>query len=320
MAARRAFPDVSLPDLLRLLALPVFAWVAYQDLRTRRIDSGVWYPLLALALLALLLDVFRMLPADPISQRVYAARVAFSIVLLSLFAGGFWYVGAFGLADAKAFAVIGVLFPTVPTFRVVGLLLPVVPPLHGTFSLTIITDAVLLGALYPVALLVSNGLRGRFAPVMAVGRPVPWDEIHRTHGKLLETPAGWTLSGLDLDALRMYLRWRGLTLEELRATPAAFRDPASLPTTFGPPTDGRVRLDGGKSADPWGAAAFLDAVDGAYGTTPEGLRAGLEVIAAEDEAWVSPGIPFLLVLFLGLLVALAYGDVLFAGFLAIGVG
>lgn len=307
-----------LADLLRLLAVPVFAWVAYHDLKTRRIDRRIWYPLLALGLITLLMDGGRMLSADPFTQRLFLVRVMFSLVLLTLFAAGFWYFGAFGLADAKAFVVLGVLFPVVPAYELAGLTFPLVPPSHGTFSLTIITDGVLLGALYPLALLVWNGLFGRFSPAMLVGRPVTWESVVETHGKLLQTPNGFTLSGLDLDALRMYLRWRGTTLDDLRADPARYRNPSSLPDSFNPPTDGRIQPDGGTSTDAWGAERFLDDVGGAYGTTPESLRAGLEVLSTEDEVWVSPGMPFLIPLFFGLLLALTYGDILFGILLAAG--
>lgn len=305
-------------DLIRLLALPAFAWIAYRDLETRRIDSRVWYPLIGLGLLALVVDGLRILAADPFTQRLFVVRVAFSVILLGLFAAGFWYFGAFGLADAKAFIVIGVLFPTAPAYTVGGVTLPLVPPSHGTFSLTIITDAVLVGALYPVVLLSINGASGRIGPAMLVGRPVAWDSIPETHGKLLETTDGFTMSGLDLDALRMYLRWRGISLTDLRNDPEGLRDPSSLPESFNAPTDGRVRTDGGSGGDPWGAAAFLDDVGGAYGTTPESLRAGLDLLVRRDEVWVSPGMPFLIPLFVGLILALTYGDVLFGVLLTVG--
>jgi preflagellin peptidase FlaK len=162
---------------------------------------------------------------------------------------------------------------------------------------------------------------------------VSWDAIPTEHGRLLETPAGTTRNGVDLDAIRMYLRWRGLTLADLRAEPDRLRDPASLPAEPDPPGDGAVgaaRADGGSvgetvadeaapTDDPWGAAAFLADVDhGAYGTTPEQLRDGLDVLVAEDEVWISPGIPFVVPLFAGTVVALTYGDLLFGALAAVG--
>jgi len=63
----------------------------------------------------------------------------------------------------------------------------------------------------------------------------------------------------------------------------------------------------------------LDEIEGtAYGTTPEQLREGLEVLASEDEVWLTPGIPFIVPMFVGLVAALTFGDLLFALLLALG--
>jgi preflagellin peptidase FlaK len=65
--------------------------------------------------------------------------------------------------------------------------------------------------------------------------------------------------------------------------------------------------------DPWGAEAFLDDIEGsAYGTTPETLREGLDVLVDEEVVWVSPGMPFIVPMFAGLLVSLVYGDLFVA--------
>ncbi|RJS99625.1 A24 family peptidase C-terminal domain-containing protein, partial [Halococcus sp. IIIV-5B] len=80
--------------------------------------------------------------------------------------------------------------------------------------------------------------------------------------------------------------------------------------------------DGGRAvthADQWGAAAFLDGLDGdAYGTTPDRLREALDAVVARERLWVSPGIPFLVALFAGLCLALVYGDLLYTVVDALG--
>ena len=315
---------MTLPDLLRLLAVPVLAWAAWQDVETRRIPGWIWYPLLALGLLLLAWD-FVALPPDPFSARLFLVRVAVSVLLLGVLGFGFWYFGALGGADAKAFLTIGVLYPTFPVYSVAGLRLPLVEPPLGVFSLTVLTDAVLLGLAVPIVLFARNAMEGRTSLVAFVGRPMPIEEVLATPGRLLETPDGFTRHGLDLDALRMYLRWRGVALADLRAHPDVLRRPATLPADPNPPTDGVVDPDadpeptggvpaatfGGDRDDPWGAEAFLDDVGGAYGTTPGQLRAGLDVIVDRESVLVSPGLPFLVPVFAGLLVALVFGDLLY---------
>ncbi len=325
--------DASLPDLLRLLAVPVFGWIALRDYRTRRVPGKIWYPLLGLGAVALVWDVVIVLD-EPFALRRVLLWTAVSVGLLVPVAYLFRRFGAFGGADAKAIAVIAVLFPTYPTFEVLGTLLPVIVPNLPVFSLSILVDAMLVGALYPAALAVRNAAAGHHSVAMFVGVPASPDALLTTHGKLLETTEGFTLSGLDLDALRMYLRWRDLALQDLREHPEVFRRPSTIPGNPSPPTDGAVDPDvdpepggapaasfgGDRQNDTWGAATFLDSIEGsAYGTTPETLRAGLDLLVERERVWLSPGIPFLVPLFGGIVIALTVGDILFVVLSVLGI-
>ena len=356
----------STADLLRLLAVPAFAWAAYRDIRTRRVPNRLWLPLVALGVLALAFDLAGGLPADPFDRQILLLRVGVSVGLVAPLGYIFYRIGGFGGADAKAVLVLALLFPLYPVYFLPNASLPLNEATLGVFSLTIFSNTVVVGILYPVALSVRNLLSGRVGLPMVVGTPVAVSSLPTAYGSLLETSDGYTRSGLDVDALRMYLRWRGLTLSELRADPERYRDPRSLPETFGDPGDGAVAdgepiADGGEPSergDPrrasasesdggerprgarssvsaiapsdsepsergdltpaitrvdwWGADAFLADIDGtAYGTTPTKLREGLEVVAREDEVWITPGIPFIVPMFVGLVVALTYGDLLF---------
>ncbi|WP_135853344.1 A24 family peptidase [Halorussus salinus] len=325
--------DASIPDLLRLVVVPVFGWAAWRDVKTRRIPNRTWYPLAALAVVLLAVEGWQAWTGTAYETRAFALRAAISLGFVAPLVIAFWWFRAFGGADAKAFLVVAALFPTFPTYEAFGWVLPHQQTTVGVFSLTILTNTVLLGALYPLAVFARNAVAGRFSSVMVVGKPVSWDAVPDEHGRLLETPEGVTRNGADLDAVRMYLRWRGLTLAELRERADHFRDPATLPAEPNQPGDGSTvvaQTDGGAVAeavpeadapddDPWGAAAFLDDIDhGAYGTTPAGLRDGLDVLTAEDEVWVSPGIPFVVPLFVGTVVAMTYGDLLFGALSAVG--
>lgn len=306
------------PDVLRVFAVPFFAWIALVDYRTRRVPGWTWYPLVVIAVVALAWEA-AIASSGVLRWQRFIVAVALSIGVLIPLGYGFYRFGGFGRADAKAFVVVAILFPTFPLFRIGSVVLPVSVPAIAVFSLTIVTDAVIVGALYPVGIAVWNAYHRRLSPAMFLGYPVHWARLPEVHGRLMEDEDGFRLSGVDLDTLRMYLRWRGISLGDLRDRPDELSDPETLPDQPNQPTDGAVeaRPDGGDihyppDSDRWGAAAFLADVDRAYGATPAQLRAGLDVIVSKDAVWVSPGIPFLVPLFLGMIVAFTYGDVLFA--------
>jgi len=336
----------TLPDLLRLLVVPVFGWAAIRDVRTRRLPNRLWPPLYLFGALLLLWEAVSLWPFAGFDGRIFLVRAAISLLFVAPLGYAFWYLGAFGGADAKAMIALAVIFPTFPAYDLAGVTLPLVDTQLGVFSLTILTNTVLLGLAYPVGLAALNLVRGEASSSMFFARPVATDSLPDRHGRLFEDPDGPTRSGLDLDALRMYLRWRGITLADLRAAPEALCDPDSVGETFDP-TDGGThvgpRTDGGRAVDdvapdegravdaevdsdgdrelddPWAAERFLDDIDhGAYGTDAATLRDGLDVVARADQVLVSPGMPFVVPMAVGLVVSLTYGDALFALLGAVG--
>lgn len=314
------------PDLLRLLAVPVFAWAAYRDVESRRVPNRIWLPLLAIGAVALLWDVVGILDETTFRRRLFVIRAAFSLGFVAPLGYVFWRIGGFGGADAKAIITLAVLFPVYPVYYALGGAYPVNSAPLGVFSFTIVSNTVLAGLLYPLVLTVRNLPRGELTPAMLVGRRVDIEKLSAMHGRLLERSEGLTRHGLDVDALRMYLQWRGVSFSELRSDPDRYR--RSVPTEPNEPGDGAVNADrkaisfGGTAPvedDAWGAEAFLSEHD-AYGTTPSALREGLVVVSEpeRERVWITPGIPFIVPMFFGLVVALTYGDVLFAVFSVFG--
>ncbi|MFB6250654.1 MAG: prepilin peptidase [Halobellus sp.] len=343
----------SVPDILRLVVVPVLGWAAWRDVETRRVPSRTWLPLVALGVVLLAWDALGHLSFATSADLLFFIRVGISLFLVAPLSYLFWRLGGFGGADAKALITIAILLPTFPTYLFSGFTLPIVVTTLGVFSMTVLTNTVLLAVLYPLGIAVRNLLDGDFRfPVGFLGRRMDVASLPTAHGRLYETPDGFSRHGLDLDALRMYLRWRGASLSDLRADPDTFRDPASIDATY-PATDGAVGDEGagdgvsattldsadvgdevadgaGPSdsvepiaadpADEWGAAAFLDGIEGtAYGTSPEKLRGGLDIVAERDDVWVSPGIPFIVPMFAGTFVAFTYGDLVFGLLGAIGI-
>lgn len=323
-----------LVDIVRLVAVPALGWAAYRDVETRRVPNDLWYPLLVLAVALLGYEAFQLAASGGgVEFQLFLIRVALSVFLVIPLTYAFWYFGGFGGADAKAFMMLAVLLPTYPTYIVGDTVFPFFHSDIGVFSLTVLTNTVILALGYPLVLAVRNLSTGEVSPLIFIGRAVPVEQLPETHGSLLEDPDGFTRNGLDLDALRMYLRWRGLTLTDLREH-EALRNPDTLPDEPNDPGDGRiepeidlreppvtpepaVEPDGGP--DPWGASTFLANIEGsAYGTTPEKLRDGIEVVRTKEEVWVTPGVPFIVPTFVGLVVALTFGDILYALLLALG--
>lgn len=222
--------EATIPDLLRLVALPVFAWTAVRDVKTRRVSSAVWIPLAFLGSALLVWDGWLAWNAEAtVWAYEFLLPTAVSLGFVVPIAYLFWWFGGFGGADAKALLVLALLFPTYPHYEIGSVAFPLTVTPIETFSFTILTNAVVIGIAIPIGLAVANAASGRFNSVMFIGWPVPWDRVPETHGRLLEDPSGRSRGGLDLDALRMYLRWRGLTLEDVRERPDRYRDPATLP-------------------------------------------------------------------------------------------
>ncbi len=329
----------SAPDLLRLVVLPVFAWAAWRDINTRRLPNRLWPPLVGLGVVLLAWEAFQLAPFATLEGRFFLVQVAVSLLFIAPLGYAFWWLGGFGGADAKALITLAILLPTFPSYAVGSLSLPLVETPIGVFSLTVLTNTVLMAAAVPVVLAARNLSRGDIEPAaMFFARRVDRESIPDRHGTLFETPESITRDGLDLDALRMYLRWRGTTLADVRSDPETHRDPASVTDTY-EPTDGGThvgpRTDGGQvdveptdavgsassatadADDPWAAEQFFESIDGtAYGSTPEQLRDALELLSTTDRhrVWVSPGLPFVVPMFVGLVCAFTYGDLLFGLF------
>lgn len=338
-------------DLLRLVVVPVFAWIAWTDIKTRRIPNRVWLPLIVFGAGLLAWDTWSVW--GTLDWQFFAASAGVSLFVVIPAAYLMWAIGGFGGADAKAIMTLSVLFPTYPAYFVGADSYPLVDSAIGSFSFTILANAVVVTMIAPVGLLVLNLLRRDVGPVMFLGRIRRTSSLTEIPGKLLQTKDGFTRSGLDLDVLRMYLRWRGVRLDQIRSVPEAYRHPDTVSEPTYDPTDGAVHVDAepdgddravtidadkddvvnidipGKMSDVpederdatdwWAAEEFLKDAGHAYGVTSEEISRGLEVLVSEDEVWVSPGTPFMVPVLGGLLIGLIYGNLLFVLLRLIGV-
>ena len=296
-----------LNEVAAIVAVAVLGWAAWRDIKTRRVKRYVWWPGFEIGLLFLGLHAVRLLSAPPLIQRFDGLRIGISIVFLVVTGIMFAVLRLFGWADAKAFILLGLLIPLFPTFSMLGGF-PIERSVLDVFSLAAVTNGLLLTLVYPVYLAAKNSIEGTTDfPWLFLTRTVQTTNLDSAHGKLASTTSGYTANGLDLDALRMYMRWRGIELEDICSNPDNYRK--TLPINTNPPTDGRIfEASLSHSNDPWGAEAFLEE-HSAYGTTPAVLREGLEAVATEDTVLVMPGIPLIVSLFIGLVTAIIFGDI-----------
>jgi preflagellin peptidase FlaK len=273
-------------DLLRVLAaVPVFAYASYLDIRERRVPHKTWYPLVAVGTLALVAD---LLLRDPGRVLTFTA-VSFGLGVV--FGYGFYYLGTFGGADRYALVVLGFMFPLYPFFG--SPYQPLIVPEVPLFILSILGNTVLAGIAYPLKLFGENVVRRATANplLMLLAKRVPTDTLHNEFGRIIGKDGDVSLrrSGIlggtegitDIDFVRDYVEWRGVdSIREAR--------------------DMDLLLEDFVEETPW------------HSDDIERDARELRDIAEEDAVWISPGIPFIVPMFVGLLVALTAGDVLFA--------
>jgi Type IV leader peptidase family. len=327
---------LAIDALLYLIPVVVLVVFGYIDWRIRRIPNAVWKPLFAVSFAFLsyrVFDVYGTPMFEPLLIQVLVSAV--SVGGLGLFAG---VTGLFGGADVKGLLWISITLPVYPSFTSF-----VYEPVVGVLSFSVFLNALLLGVAYQGVLIAVNAVRGDWDLRMVAGVRVPVGSLTAMHGRIIRKPMGVSdvintvQSGgditdagldpcLDLDTLRMYLRWRATSLTEIRVDSSWFRSSAPVPWITGEFSDGRVdrvagfdevtesspRVDGlgvawafpGEEVDPWGASAFVQTAgekyvwmsESVYGDSPASIRRGLEMVSSQRTVWVSPGLPFFVLL------------------------
>jgi len=211
------------------------------------------------------------------------------------------------------------------------------------FTVTILLNALIVGVFYRGIITIRNVVNSEFSRRMTRAVKYDTDVLVDKHGDLIDCPDGPTLNYIDIDTLRMYLQWRGVSLEKLNEEtefhkstgPAVEQEvgDGSLPTAentplghstaeFNPPMIDDAsniipkRAADERSADPWATEQFIEMVDQTeycVDASPMELRIALETITSNDEVWVSPAVPFFIPLTVGLIIAVTYGSLFVGG-------
>jgi archaeal preflagellin peptidase FlaK len=153
-------------------------YASYLDLRERRVPHKTWRPALAITI--------------PVAIWVYGLSIAADwrmaagyIFLVAIFCGFFYAFQAanlFGGADAYALIIITASIPFFPVEPWLG-----TPPL-GFFPFTVLTNAVLINIIAPVAIFARNLFEGNKAPLpyLFLGFPVDGKTIENEFGFVME--------------------------------------------------------------------------------------------------------------------------------------
>ena len=282
----------------------LLAGPALTDLLYRRVDRRWWPPVTVTAVLFSAAHLGWLWGVAPRLMRSIALLQVLLVMLLC--AVGIWAhrQGWIGGADWKLIGLLPLCLPP-------GLVLH---PSAAPWPPAVVPP---LSALALASLLAVTQQLGRWATTSGGWlRPmqvhVPTGRLLRHHGQV----AGGPHPGLDLDTLRMYLRWRRATLSGLRmrtTDPAAGGDIRLIR----PPLDGAVvtapsttaRLLRVPAADRWGAATFLAmAPHDGYGATAPQLRGTLDWLMLADGVQIRVGQPLITQLYVVGCIILTLGD------------
>lgn len=299
-------------DVLRVLvALPVFLYASYRDVKERLVRDVVWVPLYVFGLLFLLID---LTTGD---WTTIAPWVAGNLIFAIVIGYILYWTHLFGGADRKALIGLALLFPTYPLLIVFPLVTPPIlePPMNAAnmFSLTILANTALIAILFPLYTLFNN-LRDRFEPtrpgLMLTAERVPLEETPSRHGKILLTwdfdsngLVGRFLSlirtiryGIDTQFLTDYLEWHNSGTDGPDSTLS------DLDHLY---IEEFLNSDANHTEN--GEPIWMEPDSTDIDEAEESILTLLD----QDEVWMTPGIPFLVPMTLGLLLSLTIGDVIY---------
>lgn len=324
------------PDLLRLLALPALAWAAWSDHHTRRVDRRVWATLIIIGSIAAVWQVDQLAPIHTVDDFRILTQLIIIPPATGFLAVVLYRTGAFGGADAKALFALGLVFPTPVEYALPTLSTQL--PVHQTQIILIaigFNGMLFAVLLYLFKMWAQNLKRGERTAELLVSERIPVSKIAETPGQMKWIDEAGESHTLDLDALRMYFRWKNISANDVIQHPNEHRSTNKLEAIF-EIGDGVIYSEitsnhplasedfdshenptvvdrdvAVSEDDAWGAQTFLDSITHtAYGTTAEELRGGLEHILTVQSIRVQPAFPLIVPLFLGVLTAITIGDVI----------
>jgi archaeal preflagellin peptidase FlaK len=267
------------------VSLVVLLYSSWSDHKTRMVSNKVWA---VYAPIALLLSAVELVFFAPSNLLFFGVSAGVTIGLAFLL----FYTGAFGGADSKAFMCIALALPFTPfstpdSYTIYSNSIPVLgnyfPILHGAFSP--ISDLIL-----PFTILTNSVIVAVFSVVYIVIRNIVW---HKRNGrKLFEDSLksesigkklAVILTGYKMPVAKLQEKWHIFPLEDVEKQ--ADSEEIKRKLLVIPKDEGRDQI-------------------------VERLSTSISEGKIKDYIWASPGLPMLIFVTAGLIIALLFGDIM----------
>lgn len=326
--------QASATDIMRLFVLPMFAWMAYKDVQTRRVPNRVWVPVFTFATTLLFVDALTVYQQGVVREFMFSFLLTVSI-------GGtvpylLWRRGVIGGADVKGVWALCVLFPQYPVYTTGYATYPVLEPVNGVFILSVLFNVCFVMIFLPGVIASKNIFEGDRSKHMFTGVTRPVEDLFSGYGRVIITSGDGLNSGVDVSVIKSYLEWRDASLEDVRADPCAYSHPATSPlssesvpenvekrnvsnSVSGGLTGFRGVLykylpveqgEGGeRDVDWWCTEAYASEIDNSVDA--EKLRQSLDEITSNSVVWVTPSIPVFVLFVAGVSISLTIGNLVF---------
>jgi preflagellin peptidase FlaK len=251
------------------VTLVILFYSSWSDYKTREVSNRVWA---IYAPIALALSLVEFLVFEPSMLPLFGLSAGITIGFALLL----FYSGGFGGADSKAFMCIALALPFFPKTLFTPILPEGLSPLSQTiFPVTILSNAVLIAALSAVFLLIRN-----LARKMQTRKPL-------FEGTLAQESIGKKIlvlvTGQKFSLSTLKAKWHVYPMEDI-STEANGENSPKRKLIIVPKDEGRDEI----------VQRLSKAVD-------EGK--------IDSKVWATPGLPMLIFVTVGLIIALTLGDI-----------
>jgi preflagellin peptidase FlaK len=253
------------------ISLSFLFYASWSDYKTREVSNIVWTLFAPIALALALAELFFFPLSNDLLQTMFWYGIC--VGLTTAFALILFYAGGFGGADAKALMCIALALPFYPQASFIPLSKQISPTSEIFFPLTIFSNAVIL-VIVPVLWIVLRNVLWRWRKGKKLFEQ---EQQAESAGKKILV----LITGYKVSINKLKEKWHVYPLEDIEENAESGYRRKLLVL---PKDEGR------------------DAIVGR-------LEKAIQTGTIQDGVWASPGLPMLILVTLGLIVGLFFGDI-----------